>query len=124
MPVSHGRAESSSRRLRQNATGQHTSAYFGGEQFGSVLVETRYVASSLGTGPNSEPFEFGVYTAFAVAADPGAGYLCLVTGDAPGNNPGTLRLVTTMHWFLLALSLVTVAGAVAGSHGVLLFTAS
>jgi hypothetical protein len=80
--------------LRQNATGQHTSAYFGVDQFGSVLVETSYVASTLGTGPNNEPFEFGVYTAFAVAADPGAGYLCLVTGDAPGNDPGTLRLVT------------------------------
>jgi hypothetical protein len=80
--------------LRQNATGQHTTAYFGSEQFGSVLVETSYVASSLGAGPNNEPFEFGLYTAFAVAADPGAGYLCLVTGDAPGNNPGTLRLVT------------------------------
>jgi len=32
-----------------------------------------------------------------------------------------LRLVQRMHWFLLALSLVTIAGAVAGSHGVLLF---
>jgi uncharacterized membrane protein len=34
---------------------------------------------------------------------------------------GTLRLIQSMHWFLLALSLVTIAGAVAGSHGVLLF---
>jgi uncharacterized membrane protein len=34
---------------------------------------------------------------------------------------GTLRLIATMHWILLALGLVTVAGAVAGSHGVLLF---
>ena len=33
----------------------------------------------------------------------------------------TLRIVQRMHWFLLALSLVTIAGAVAGSHGVLLF---
>lgn len=29
----------------------------------------------------------------------------------------TFRLVTRLHWVLLALSLVTVAGAVAGSHG-------
>ena len=33
----------------------------------------------------------------------------------------TFRLVTCFHWVLLALSLVTVAGAVAGSHGYLLF---
>jgi uncharacterized membrane protein len=34
---------------------------------------------------------------------------------------GTLRLISRTHWFLLVLSLATVAGAVAGSHGVLLF---
>jgi uncharacterized membrane protein len=34
---------------------------------------------------------------------------------------GTLRIVAGLHWVLLALSLATVAGAVAGSHGVLLF---
>ncbi|HEX2830519.1 MAG TPA: hypothetical protein VHP37_29550 [Burkholderiales bacterium] len=34
----------------------------------------------------------------------------------------TLRLVARMHWVLLALSLLTVVGAVAGSHGVLLFS--
>ena len=34
---------------------------------------------------------------------------------------GTLRLVQRLHWFLLAVSVVTIAGAVAGSHGVLLF---
>ena len=34
---------------------------------------------------------------------------------------GTLRMIARMHWILLALSLVTVAGAVAGSHGALLF---
>ena len=34
---------------------------------------------------------------------------------------GTLRVVAAVHWVLLTLSLVTVAGAVAGSHGVLLF---
>lgn len=33
---------------------------------------------------------------------------------------GTLRLVTRLHWVLLILSLITIAGAVAGSHGVLL----
>ena len=32
------------------------------------------------------------------------------------------RLVTCFHWVLLTLSLITVAGAVAGSHGYLLFT--
>jgi uncharacterized membrane protein len=40
------------------------------------------------------------------------------------NQQGTFRIVAGVHWFLLALSLVTIAGAVAGSHGVLLFTAS
>lgn len=30
---------------------------------------------------------------------------------------GTLRLVSRMHWILLIASLVTLAGAVAGSHG-------
>ena len=34
---------------------------------------------------------------------------------------GTLRRIAAMHWVLLALSIVTVAGAVAGAHGVLLF---
>jgi hypothetical protein len=33
----------------------------------------------------------------------------------------TFALVTRMHWILLILSLITVAGAVAGSHGYLLF---
>ena len=35
---------------------------------------------------------------------------------------GTFALVTRMHWILLILSLITVAAAVAGSHGYLLFT--
>lgn len=35
---------------------------------------------------------------------------------------GALRLIAGMHWVLLALSVATVAGAVAGSHGFLLFT--
>jgi uncharacterized membrane protein len=34
---------------------------------------------------------------------------------------GTLRLIALVHAILLVLSLATVAGAVAGSHGVLLF---
>jgi uncharacterized membrane protein len=34
---------------------------------------------------------------------------------------GTLRIVARLHWVLLALSLVTIAGAVAGGHGLLLF---
>ena len=33
----------------------------------------------------------------------------------------TFRLVERLHWFLLTLSLVTIPGAVAGSHGLLLF---
>jgi len=33
----------------------------------------------------------------------------------------TFLLVTRIHWILLGLSLLTVAGAVAGSHGYLLF---
>ena len=35
--------------------------------------------------------------------------------------PGTLRRIAILHWFLLVLSLVTVAGVVAGSHGAFLF---
>jgi uncharacterized membrane protein len=34
---------------------------------------------------------------------------------------GTFETVTRMHWVLLALSLITAAGAVAGSHGGTLF---
>jgi len=34
----------------------------------------------------------------------------------------TFALVTRLHWVLLGMSLVTVAGAVAGSHGYLLFS--
>lgn len=34
---------------------------------------------------------------------------------------GAFSLLTRMHWILLCLSLLTVAGAVAGSHGYLLF---
>ena len=34
----------------------------------------------------------------------------------------TFRLVTGFHWVLLTLSLITVAGAVAGSHGYLWFS--
>lgn len=34
---------------------------------------------------------------------------------------GTFRRVQRMHWLLLTLSLITVLGAVAGSHGLLLF---
>jgi hypothetical protein len=30
---------------------------------------------------------------------------------------GTFTLIRRMHWFLLAFSLLAVAGAVAGSHG-------
>lgn len=38
--------------------------------------------------------------------------------QAASNAPEqTFSLITRMHWGLLALSLVTVAGAVAGSHG-------
>ncbi len=34
---------------------------------------------------------------------------------------GTLELVQRFHWFLLALSVITILGAVAGSHGLVLF---
>ena len=33
----------------------------------------------------------------------------------------TFRIVERLHWVLLALSLITIFGAVLGSHGVLLF---
>jgi uncharacterized membrane protein len=34
------------------------------------------------------------------------------------NSAATLRLIVRMHWVLLVVSLFTIAGAVAGSHGV------
>jgi hypothetical protein len=37
------------------------------------------------------------------------------------DSEGTMRLLLHMHWVLLLLSLATIAGAVAGSHGALLF---
>jgi uncharacterized membrane protein len=37
------------------------------------------------------------------------------------NPDATFALVTRLHWILLVVSLVAVAGAVAGSHGFLLF---
>ncbi len=39
---------------------------------------------------------------------------------AQRNPVGTLSTIQRMHWFLLAISLITVLGAVAGSHGGLL----
>ena len=45
-----------------------------------------------------------------------------VTARARRDAAGTLRRVRAAHWVLLALSVVTIAGAVAGSHGALLFT--
>ena len=41
------------------------------------------------------------------------------TARARVDPQGTLRIIGSMHWLLLVLSLATVAGAVAGSHGVL-----
>ena len=35
---------------------------------------------------------------------------------------GTFSLIVRLHWFLLSVSLLTIAGAVAGSHGYLLFS--
>jgi hypothetical protein len=40
---------------------------------------------------------------------------------APANPHRRLRTLQLAHSFLLALSLLTIAGAVAGSHGLLLF---
>ncbi|MGZ5094521.1 MAG: hypothetical protein ACXWCY_22440 [Burkholderiales bacterium] len=34
---------------------------------------------------------------------------------------GTLRHIAAVHWLLLVLSIATIAGAVAGAHGVMLF---
>lgn len=33
------------------------------------------------------------------------------------NSPGTIRAMLRLHWLLLTLSLLTIAGAVAGAHG-------
>lgn len=40
---------------------------------------------------------------------------------AARDGPGTLRRIAALHWLLLVLALVTIAGAVAGSHGLTLF---
>jgi uncharacterized membrane protein len=40
-------------------------------------------------------------------------------GSAPES---TFRLIQGLHWFLLSLSVITILGAVAGSHGGLLFS--
>jgi uncharacterized membrane protein len=40
---------------------------------------------------------------------------------AKANPEATFRLVERLHWTLLILSLITILGAVAGSHGFLLF---
>ena len=37
--------------------------------------------------------------------------------SARSNPSGTFKLIQRLHWLLLALSLITVFGAVAGSHG-------
>jgi uncharacterized membrane protein len=39
----------------------------------------------------------------------------------PMNSDGKLTRIQRMHWMMLTLSLITVAGAVAGSHGWLIF---
>jgi hypothetical protein len=36
------------------------------------------------------------------------------------NPERTVTLIQRLHWFLLSISLLTIAGAVAGSHGWLL----
>ena len=41
---------------------------------------------------------------------------------AERNPDGTFRLIQRMHWVLLVISLIAAAGAVAGSHGWMLFT--
>lgn len=41
-------------------------------------------------------------------------------GRAMSDSEATLRAVHRLHWGLLALSLLTILGAVAGSHGLLL----
>jgi len=84
--------------LRQNATGQHTTAYFGGMQFGSVVVEARFTPENLSAGPGDSDYQFGIYTAFTAGADPGAGYFCAVSGN--------VRVVRTP-----ALSLIINSGA-------------
>jgi uncharacterized membrane protein len=40
---------------------------------------------------------------------------------AARDRAGAMRRIARMHWVLLALSLATIAGAVAGSHGLSLF---
>ncbi len=37
--------------------------------------------------------------------------------NAEKDPDGTMRLIQRLHWFLLSISLLTIAGAVAGSHG-------
>jgi uncharacterized membrane protein len=44
-----------------------------------------------------------------------------LSGRVTENPDGAFKLQQWLHWVLLALSLITIAGAVAGSHGLLLF---
>jgi uncharacterized membrane protein len=40
---------------------------------------------------------------------------------APVDPDGTLKLVTRLHWVILILTLITIFGAVAGTHGLFFF---
>jgi len=45
----------------------------------------------------------------------------LFHAQAKKNPKKTFRIIQTMHWLLLSISIITVLGAVMGAHGMLLF---
>lgn len=63
---------------------------------------------------------WGIFTLFLFVLEPRV--LHKKTSESAQQDPGaTLARMQRMHWLLLSLSLVAVAGAVAGSHGWLFF---
>jgi uncharacterized membrane protein len=61
-----------------------------------------------------------IFTAMLFVAEPLILHRWL-TARAAAKPESTFRLVSTLHWMLLALSLITVLGAAAGSHGLIFF---
>lgn len=61
-----------------------------------------------------------VFTAMLFVAEPLILHRWLLA-RAAASPESTFKLVERLHWIMLAVSLVTVLGAVAGSHGVIFF---
>ena len=61
-----------------------------------------------------------IFTVMLFAAEPLFLHRYLLA-RAAARPESTFKLVSTFHWIVLSISLVTVLGAVAGSHGVIFF---